>query len=58
MVRKGYIVDEFGENVVGWFVYREGQGRYTIHWLGCELNGYTWEGLYKWVSKLEYQLWY
>lgn len=58
VITKGYIMDEFGEEKVGWFAYRQGQGNYTIHWLGIELNGYTWEGLNRWAIDLGYQLWY
>lgn len=55
MLSNGIIINEFGEKQ-GWYSFRLGQGKYTIHWLGIQMDGYEEDGLIAWADRLGLQL--
>lgn len=55
MLNKGIIINEFGEKQ-GWYSFRLGQGKYTIHWMGMQMNGYEEDGVRGWADRLGLQL--
>ena len=51
MLNNGSIINEFGEKQ-GWYSFRLGQGKFTIHWMGMQMDGYEEDGLFAWANRL------